>query len=114
MQRRRSVTSLRPNCVISVRCFTYPDNADIVEDNTVESFLDRCGHSEEFRLVVKRTRPKTLQQAMNNAIQEECLMLGERHLARENKHMNRVVLSMEIKDARKKIVTHNYLQKCKL
>jgi hypothetical protein len=36
------------------------------------AFLDKCGQSEDFRLAVKRTRPKTLQEAVVNAMQEEC------------------------------------------
>jgi hypothetical protein len=42
---------------------TYPENPDIVEENAMKAFLDNCGQSEDFRLAVKRTRPKTLQEA---------------------------------------------------
>lgn len=34
------------------------------ENNAIKSFLDKCGQSEEFRLVVKRTRIRTPQEAM--------------------------------------------------
>jgi hypothetical protein len=35
----------------------YPENSDIVEENAMKAFLDKCGQSEDFRLAVKRTRP---------------------------------------------------------
>lgn len=34
------------------------------ENNAIKSFLDKCGQSEEFQLVVKRTRIRTPQEAM--------------------------------------------------
>lgn len=55
----------------------YPENPEIVEENALKSFLDKCGQSEDFRLAMKRTRPKTLQEAVLNAMQEECLQVGE-------------------------------------
>jgi hypothetical protein len=63
----------------------YPGNPDIAEENAIKSFLDKCGQSEEFRLAVKRTRPKTLQEAVLNAMQEECLRIGEKELSKETK-----------------------------
>jgi hypothetical protein len=42
----------------------YPENSDIVEENAIKAFLDKCGQSEDFRLAVKSTRPKTLQEAV--------------------------------------------------
>ncbi|CAC5419544.1 unnamed protein product [Mytilus coruscus] len=41
----------------------YPGNPEIVEENSIKAFLDKCGQSENFRLAVKRTRPNTLQEA---------------------------------------------------
>ena len=35
----------------------YPENSDIVEENAMKAFLDKCGQSEDFRLAVKMTRP---------------------------------------------------------
>ncbi|CAC5364672.1 unnamed protein product [Mytilus coruscus] len=35
----------------------YPGNPEIVEENSIKAFLDKCGQSEDFRLAVKRTRP---------------------------------------------------------
>ena len=43
-----------------------PENPDIVEENAIKAFLDKCGQSEDFRLAVKR--PKTLQEAVVNAM----------------------------------------------
>ena len=57
--------------------------ADIVEDNTIKAFLDKCGQSENFRLAVK-ARPKTLQSAVINAMQEECLRVGEKDMVQSN------------------------------
>ena len=69
----------------------YPNNPEIVEENAIKSFLDKCGQSEDFRLAVKRTRPKTLQEAVVNAMQEECLRAGEKDLAKEIKPAQRPV-----------------------
>lgn len=68
----------------------YPDNPDIVEENAIKAFLDKCGQSDDFRLAVKRTRPRTLQGAVINAMQEECLRVGEKELAKD-KPVNRNV-----------------------
>ena len=78
----------------------YPENPDIVEENAIKAFLDKCGHSEDFRLAVKRTRPKTLQNAVINAMQEECLRVGEKDLAKE-KPANRPIY--EVDDGRAKV-----------
>ncbi|VDI34082.1 Hypothetical predicted protein [Mytilus galloprovincialis] len=59
----------------------YPGNPEIVEENSIKAFLDKCGQSKDFRLAVKRTRPNTLQEAVNNSMQEECLRVGEKDLA---------------------------------
>lgn len=69
----------------------YPGNPEIVEENSIKAFLDKCGQSEDFRLAVKRTRPSTLQEAVVNAMQEECLRAGEKDLAKEVKPAQRLV-----------------------
>ncbi|CAC5386666.1 unnamed protein product [Mytilus coruscus] len=69
----------------------YQGNPEIVEENSIKAFLDKCGQSEDFRLAVKRTRPNTLQEAVNNSMQEECLRVGEKDLAREGKPAQRPV-----------------------
>lgn len=68
----------------------YQDNPDIVEENAIKAFLDKCGQSDDFRLAVKRTRPMTLQGAVINTMQEECLRVGEKELAKD-KPVNRNV-----------------------
>ena len=69
----------------------YPDNPEIVEENCIKFFLDKCGQSEEFRLAVKRTRPKTLQEAVINAMQEECLRAGEKDLSKDGRPIQRSI-----------------------
>lgn len=53
--------------------------------------MDKCGQSEDFRLAVKRTRPKTLQEAVLNATQEECLRVEERELLKDHKAVHRQI-----------------------
>lgn len=55
----------------------HPGNRDFVEVNSLKTFLDNCSGNEEFRLAVKRTRPKTIQEAITAAMQEECIRIGE-------------------------------------
>lgn len=43
----------------------------------MKTFLDNCSASEEFRLAVKRTRPKTLDDAVTTAMQGECIRSTE-------------------------------------
>lgn len=69
---------------------TCPENPDIVEENAVKTFLDKCGQSEDFRLAVKRIRPKTLQGAVINVMQEECLRVGEKELDKD-KPVNKAI-----------------------
>ncbi|CAG2214813.1 unnamed protein product [Mytilus edulis] len=57
----------------------YPASPDTVQENSIKTFLDACGESEEFRLSVRRSRPKTLQDAVTSAMEEECIRLSERH-----------------------------------
>ena len=42
----------------------YPNNPEIVQESAIKTFLNKCGQSEDFRLAVKRTKPKTLQEAV--------------------------------------------------
>jgi hypothetical protein len=56
----------------------YPDCLGIVGELSLSTFLENCHDSADFRLSVKRTRPKTLQDAITAAIQEECLRQTER------------------------------------
>lgn len=55
----------------------YPDNRDYVQEGSVKTFLDNCSENEDFRLAVKRTRPRTLDDAVTSAMQEECIRMTE-------------------------------------
>ena len=59
----------------------YSENLDVVRENTLTTFLENCSESADFRMAVKNTKPHTLQEA----IQEECIRLGES----EKKNANR-------------------------
>ena len=52
----------------------YPDSLDVIRENALTTFLE---NSADFRMAVKRTKPQTLQEAVKNAIQEECIKMGE-------------------------------------
>ncbi|CAC5415589.1 unnamed protein product [Mytilus coruscus] len=77
----------------------YPGNPEIVEENSIKAFLDKCGQSEDFRLSVKRTRPNTLQEAVINSMQEECLRVGEKDLAKHFKPVQRPIFEVEDGDS---------------
>ncbi|CAC5403280.1 unnamed protein product [Mytilus coruscus] len=77
----------------------YPGNPEIVEENSIKAFLDECGQSEDFRLAVKRTRPNTLQEAVINSMQEECLRVGEKDLAKHFKPVQRPIFEVEDGDS---------------
>ena len=62
----------------------YPDNVEIVEEQAIITFLDNCHESTDFRLAVKRTRPKTLHEAVTSAVQEESLQLTERERSKHD------------------------------
>lgn len=55
----------------------FPDNRDFVTESSLKTFLDNCSSNEDFRLAVKRTRPKTLSEAITAAMQEECIRFTE-------------------------------------
>ena len=55
----------------------YPDNREHVQESSMKTFMDNCSDTEDFRLAVKRTRPKTLQDAVTAAMQEECFRMTE-------------------------------------
>ncbi|CAC5386204.1 unnamed protein product [Mytilus coruscus] len=83
----------------------YPGNPEIVEENSIKAFLDKCGQSEEFRLAVKRTRPNTLQEAVINSMQEECLRAGEKDLVKEVKPVQRPIFEVGHGDSRENVAT---------
>ena len=55
----------------------YPSNREYVQESSMKTFMDNCSSDEDFRLAVKRTRPKTLQDAITASMQEECIRLTE-------------------------------------
>ena len=55
----------------------YPESLDVIRENALTTFLENCSDSADFRMAVKRTKPQTLQEAVKNAIQEECIRMGE-------------------------------------
>ena len=55
----------------------YPDNREHVQESSMKTFMDNCSDTEDFRLAVKRTRPKNLQDAVTAAMQEECIRMTE-------------------------------------
>ena len=57
----------------------YPNNLDIVKEQSLQTFLDNCHESTDFRLTVKRTDPKTIQEAITSAMKEECLRMTEKN-----------------------------------
>ncbi|CAC5363769.1 unnamed protein product [Mytilus coruscus] len=57
----------------------YPASPDTVQENSIKTFLDACGESDEFRPSVRRSRPKTLQDHVTSAMETECIRLSERH-----------------------------------
>ena len=93
LRKRQPCESLRDfgQAIADLYRRAYPGNPEIAEENSIKAFLHKCGQSEDFRLAVKRTRPRTLQEAVVNAIQEECLRAGEKNLAKEVKPAQRLV-----------------------
>ncbi|VDI04546.1 Hypothetical predicted protein [Mytilus galloprovincialis] len=84
----------------------YPGNPEIVEENSIKAFLDKCGQSEDFRLAVKRTRPNTLQEAVNNSMQEECLRIGKKNLVSQHfKPVQRPIFEVEDWDSDEDVTT---------
>ena len=55
----------------------YPNNREHVQESSKKTFMDNCSDTEDFRLAVKRTCPKTLQDAVTAAMQEECIRMTE-------------------------------------
>ena len=77
----------------------YPDNTGIVEKQAIITFLDNCHDSTDFRLAVKRTRPKTLHDVVSSAAQEESLQWTERERSKLDSR-SRPIYTMEDRSAR--------------
>lgn len=56
----------------------------LAREHSLQAFLNKCGDTEDFRLAVKRTKPRNISETVSNAIHEEYLRIGERELQREN------------------------------
>ena len=67
----------------------YPTNRETVGSNSLKTFLDNCSDNEDFRLSVKRTRPKNVQEAVTAAMQEECIRIGESEAYKPTKQVRR-------------------------
>ena len=89
----------------------YPSNPEIVQENSIRTFLDACGESEEFRMTIRRTKPRTLQEAITNAMQEECIRVNERNL---NKQLRRNIYNVEKYDGVNEIKKANFERKIQL
>ena len=48
-----------------------------MKEKSLQTFLDNCHESTDFRLTVKRADPKTIQEAITSAMKEECLQMTE-------------------------------------
>lgn len=72
----------------------YPGNRACVDENSLKTFLDNCSENEEFRMSVKRTRPKTIQEAVTSAMQEECIRLGEERSLKNSKTVRRDIYAV--------------------
>ena len=75
----------------------YTDNPDCVQEQALTTCFDNCYGSTDFRLSVKITKPKTLQEAITNAMQEECLRLT----VRENINKSQRVFGANREDKRR-------------
>jgi len=58
----------------------YPGSPELVEENALKLFLDKYVETEEFRLAVKSNKLATLQETVKNAMEGECLKIGEREM----------------------------------
>ena len=72
----------------------YPDNAEYVQESSMKTFMDNCSEIDDFRLAVKRTRPRTLQEAVTAAMQEECIRVSEDRKSQTNRVQRRPIYNM--------------------
>ncbi|MEW8546890.1 MAG: hypothetical protein AB2693_25525 [Candidatus Thiodiazotropha sp.] len=68
----------------------YPNNLDIVKEQSLQTFLDNCHESKDFRITVKRTDPKTIQDAITSAMKEECLRMTENANEKPQRKFNQI------------------------
>lgn len=72
----------------------YPGNRGCIDENSLKTFLDNCSENEEFRMAVKRTRPRSVQEAVTSAMQEECIQIGEEHSGKNPKLVRKDVYAV--------------------
>ena len=72
----------------------HPANREFVEINSLKTFLDNCSDNDDFRLAVKRARPKTVNEAVTVAMQEECIRIGEMENTKSSKFIKRDIYSV--------------------
>ena len=79
LRRKKSTESFRDfgQAIEDLYRRAYPDNREHVQESSMKTFMDNFSDTEDFRLAVKRTRPKTLQDAVTAAMQEECIRMTE-------------------------------------
>ena len=77
----------------------YPENREYVQESSMKTFMDNCSEIEDFRLAVKRTRPKTLEEAVTAAMQEECIRITESKNPKDKKDYKPQVY--EVQDPKK-------------
>lgn len=78
----------------------------VVQENSIRTFLDACGESEDFRVAIRRTKPKTLLEAVSSATQEECIRINERNMNRPVCRNIYAVDKMESNNERKNDTPH--------
>ena len=76
----------------------HPGNREFVEENSLKTFLDNCSPYEDFRLAVKRTRPKKIQEAITSAMQEECIRVGESESSKPGKQWKRDIYTVRLNE----------------
>ena len=60
----------------------------------MKTFMDNCSEIDDFRLAVKRTRPRTLQEAVTAAMPEECIRVSEDRKSQTNRVQSRPIYYM--------------------
>ena len=76
----------------------HPGNREFVEENSLKTFLDNCSPYEDFRLAVKRTRPKKIQEAITSAMQEECIRVRESESSKPGKQWKRDIYTVRLNE----------------
>lgn len=80
LRRKKEGESYRDfaQCLEDLYRRAHPESREYVQECSLKTFLDNCSEMENFRLAVRRTRPKTLQEAVTTAMQEDCIRISEK------------------------------------